>query len=130
MPPERLIGNSDGRPRFPFVNIAHRSPCTPIRNSSPSLLCDVTQTHPIDNPFYPSPFFGLCFNNGGGGALAREGALIQTSILSFEEPVITYFDGWLGQIYQISDELTTIPIQLNASTYLDLEPFAGRSFDP
>ena len=109
MPLERLPQHcSDWRgasSSFPFVNIALRSPLTPIRNPRPSIsFQDAAQTHPIDDPLYPPPFYGLSFSNAGNGTLAREGALVlEDGILSapstppgnsLGEGPATYFEGW------------------------------------
>jgi hypothetical protein len=117
MPPERLAGYADRLntfPRFPFVDITLRSPRTPIQNSQTSSLQDAARTHPIDDPFYPSPFYGLSFGATGSGALAREGALVPLSLLtgpSFPSPPsngspeareITYFEGWFPPVFRIT----------------------------
>ena len=108
MPHERDADGRDFRPPFPFVNITGGSPHTPTCKSGLSLLYDARQMQPIDNPFYPSPFSGLCFNKSGR-VLAREGALIaepslvgttpvvatpNIADLSGTESVVIYYEGW------------------------------------
>jgi hypothetical protein len=120
MPPERLAGCTDRHnafPRFPFVDIALRSPRTPFRNSQTSSLQDAARTHPIDDPFYPSPFYGLSFSATGSGTLAREGALVLMSRLTGLPPTpssstppngspeareITYYEGWFSPVFKIT----------------------------
>ena len=86
MPLERSSRRSDRRdafPSFPFVNAALRSPLTPIKSHQLStFLPDAAHTHPIDDPLYSPPFYGLSFGNTGNGAIAREGALVSEALLT------------------------------------------------